>query len=188
MDLVPEEQREERIFRLRQEDLNRLSKPLECVCFKTSIWGETLYKAWSSIVYTLIPNVQQLESNLQQFTNIIDANEVLLFERATFLIISHCQRKPHHDVHRFEKVSNIIKQFKLSCSKLAAQFQSMEVRNSNFAAFIDVFTPNTYIMVIMADPTMPPAATLINIKKCPGNTLRSSRVPRASSSQSLARR
>ncbi|KAL1440879.1 ras-related GTP binding A/B [Rhipicephalus microplus] len=186
MDLVPEEQRE-RIFRLRQEDLNRLSKPLECVCFKTSIWDETLYKAWSSIVYTLIPNVQQLESNLQQFTNIIDANEVLLFERATFLIISHCQRKPHHDVHRFEKVSNIIKQFKLSCSKLAAQFQSMEVRNSNFAAFIDVFTPNTYIMVIMADPTMPPAATLINIKNARKH-FEKLESAKGSSSQSLARR
>lgn len=186
MDLVPEEQRD-RIFRLRQEDLNRLSKPLECVCFKTSIWDETLYKAWSSIVYTLIPNVQQLESNLQQFTNIIDANEVLLFERATFLIISHCQRKPHHDVHRFEKVSNIIKQFKLSCSKLAAQFQSMEVRNSNFAAFIDVFTPNTYIMVIMADPTMPPAATLINIKNARKH-FEKLESAKGSSSQSLARR
>ncbi|XP_037511108.1 ras-related GTP-binding protein A [Rhipicephalus sanguineus] len=186
MDLVPEEQRD-RIFRLRQEDLNRLSKPLECVCFKTSIWDETLYKAWSSIVYTLIPNVQQLESNLQQFTNIIDANEVLLFERATFLIISHCQRKPHHDIHRFEKVSNIIKQFKLSCSKLAAQFQSMEVRNSNFAAFIDVFTPNTYIMVIMADPTMPPAATLINIKNARKH-FEKLESAKGSSSQSLARR
>uniref|UniRef100_A0A1E1XCN8 Putative gtp-binding protein n=2 Tax=Amblyomma TaxID=6942 RepID=A0A1E1XCN8_9ACAR len=186
MDLVPEEQRE-RIFRLRQEDLNRLSKPLECVCFKTSIWDETLYKAWSSIVYTLIPNVQQLESNLEQFTNIIDANEVLLFERATFLIISHCQRKQHHDVHRFEKVSNIIKQFKLSCSKLAAQFQSMEVRNSNFAAFIDVFTPNTYIMVIMADPTMPSAATLINIKNARKH-FEKLESAKGSSSQSLARR
>lgn len=29
---------------------------------------------------------------------------------------------------------------------------SMEVRNSNFAAFIDVFTSNTYVMVIMSDP------------------------------------
>ena len=30
----------------------------------------------------------------------------------------------------------------------------MEVRNSQFAAFIDVFTPNTYVMVIMSDPTI----------------------------------
>ena len=30
----------------------------------------------------------------------------------------------------------------------------MEVRNSCFAAFIDFFTPNTYVMVIMSDPTI----------------------------------
>lgn len=115
-------------------------------------------------MYTLVPNVQALEQHLQLFADIIDADEVLLFERATFLIISHCQRKPHRDIHRFEKVSNIIKQFKLSCSKLAAQFQSMEVKNSNFAAFIDNFTPNTYVMVITSDATILSAATLINIK------------------------
>lgn len=128
--------------------------------------------------------------------------KVLLFERATFLVISHTERRMHRDPHRFEKVSNIIKQFKLSCrsgipgipvvpgiprslsflpflgpttsprwliscfvlfcfffvvgcgSKLAAQFQSMEVRNSNFAAFIDVFTSNTYVMVVTSDSTI----------------------------------
>ena len=111
-----------------------------------------LSRAWSSIVYMLIPNVKELEQSLNQFANIIDADEVLLFERATFLVISHCERRVHRDVHRFEKVSNIIKQFKLSCSKLASQFLSMEVRNTNFAAFIDVFTSNTYVMVIMSDP------------------------------------
>lgn len=163
MDLVQEDQRDI-IFREREEDLKRLSKPLDCSCFATSIWDETLYRAWSSIVYLLIPNVHQLEANLTNFANIIDADEVLLFERATFLVISHCQRKPHRDVHRFEKISNIIKQFKLSCSKLAANFQCMEVRNGTFAAFIDVFTTNTYVMVIMSDPTVPSAVTLINIK------------------------
>ncbi|XP_046668503.1 ras-related GTP-binding protein A isoform X1 [Homalodisca vitripennis] len=163
MDLVQEDQRDA-IFREREEDLRRLSKPLECTCFKTSIWDETLYRAWSSIVYMLIPNVKDLEMSLRQFANIIDADEVLLFERATFLVISHSERRPHRDMHRFEKVSNIIKQFKLSCSKVAAQFQSMEVRNTNFAAFIDIFTSNTYVMVVMSDPNIPSAATLINIR------------------------
>lgn len=163
MDLVQEDQREH-IYREREDDLKRLSKPLECTCFMTSIWDETLYKAWSSIVYQLIPNVQALEINLAHFAKIIDADEVLLFERATFLVIAHCQHMPHRDIHRFEKISNIIKQFKLSCSKLAASFQSMEVRNSSFAAFIDIFTSNTYVMVIMSDPSIPSAATLINIK------------------------
>ncbi|XP_032704848.1 ras-related GTP-binding protein B isoform X1 [Lontra canadensis] len=163
MDLVQEDQRD-LIFKEREEDLRRLSRPLECSCFRTSIWDETLYKAWSSIVYQLIPNVQQLEMNLRNFAEIIEADEVLLFERATFLVISHYQCKEQRDVHRFEKISNIIKQFKLSCSKLAASFQSMEVRNSNFAAFIDIFTSNTYVMVVMSDPSIPSAATLINIR------------------------
>ncbi|KAK6633203.1 hypothetical protein RUM43_000767 [Polyplax serrata] len=163
MDLVQEDQREI-IFRERDEDLKRLSKPLQCTCFRTSIWDETLYRAWSSIVYKLIPNVQELEQSLNEFANIIDADEVLLFEKATFLVISHCERRQHQDIHRFEKVSNIIKQFKLSCSRLAAQFHSMEVRNSKFACFIDVFTSNTYVMVIMSDSGIPSAATLINIK------------------------
>ena len=67
-------------------------------------------------------------------------------------------------MHRFEKISNIIKQFKLSCSKLAAHFQSMEVRNSNFSAFIDVFTANTYVMVIVSDSQIPSEAIMINIR------------------------
>lgn len=163
MDLVQEDQRDF-IFVERDSQLKQLSRPLEVTCFRTSIWDETLYKAWSSIVYTLIPNIADLERQLSRFAEIADADEVLLFERATFLVISHCQRRDHRDVHRFEKVSNIIKQFKLSCSKLAAQFQSMEVRNSRFAAFIDTITPNMVVMVITSDSTIPAAVTLINIK------------------------
>lgn len=54
MDLVAEEQRDI-IFKEREEDLKRLSLPLNCTAFKTSIWDETLYKAWSNIVcYDLI--------------------------------------------------------------------------------------------------------------------------------------
>lgn len=163
MDLVAEDQRN-KIFKEREADLIKLSKPLGCECFRTSIWDETLYKAWSKIVYMLIPNVEELESSLQHFADIVEADEVLLFEKATFLVISFCQRKPHRDAHRFEKVSNIIKQFKLSCSKLAAQFHSMEVRNSAFAAYIDMFTSNTYVMVCMSDPQIPSEVTLINIR------------------------
>lgn len=83
--------------------------------FPTSIWDETLYKAWSSIVYALIPNIDTIERRLQKFCSICEADEVVLFERATFLVISHASSRKHKDVHRFEKISNIIKQFKLSC-------------------------------------------------------------------------
>merc|ERR1711865_1038988 len=234
-------------------------------CFGTSIWDESLYKAWSEIVTNLIPNIKLLENHLNKFCKICDADEVVLFERATFLVISQAQgednsdsdrdviddgqqnhgmvysggmmatppssvadqvgtggdssmvmegmalspsrigsdggmgedtgsemvansldagtaassagglvnsiqvdidsaavtpvhssshvtnrhhsRTPHFDAHRFEKISNIIKQFKLSCGKAQSQFQGMQVQNSRFTAYIDQFTVNTYIMV-----------------------------------------
>lgn len=53
------------------------------------------------------------------------ADEVVLFERATFLVISHVTEKTHDDVHRFEKISNIIKQFKLSVSKTGYELSAM---------------------------------------------------------------
>ena len=77
MDLVQEDQREV-IFSEREEDLKKLSKPLDCTCFRTSIWDETLYKAWSSIVYMLIPNVKDMESSLNEFAEILDADEVIV--------------------------------------------------------------------------------------------------------------
>ncbi|KAL7752593.1 GTP-binding protein gtr1 [Sorochytrium milnesiophthora] len=162
MDLVQEDMRD-RIYRERSKDIQERTKPLVPKCFATSIWDETLYQAWSSIVYALIPNVKLLESNLEHFSAICEADEIILFERTTFLVISHASHKVHPDSHRFEKISNIIKQFKLSCSKTQAQFQSMEVRTGQFSAFIDVLTPNTYVMVVLSDPSIQSTVTLMNI-------------------------
>lgn len=110
-----------------------------------------------------MPNIKLLENHLVGFCNIIGADEVVVFEKcmfllfinvyeATFLVISHATTKEQADIHRFEKISNIIKQFKLSCIKAQTHFQCMEVRNANFTAFIDVFTSNSYIMVVQSDP------------------------------------
>ena len=205
-------------------------------CFGTSIWDETLYKAWSEIVTNLIPNLSLLETHLHNFCRICDAEEVVLFERATFLVIAHAQQQQqeeegdgvdaedtiqasskrddddaetantdqttdaatlverghdhdirprhlhhrstattttttttstqHFDAHRFEKISNIVKQFKLSCGKAQSPFQGMEVRNSRFAAYLDHFTANTVVMVIVAAKNNNPAVTtvLLNIQ------------------------
>ncbi|CAG8435322.1 5552_t:CDS:2 [Diversispora eburnea] len=145
MDLVQVEERN-RIFNERYNELKTRSEPLKITAFATSIWDETLFKAWSSIVHSLIPNVKLFESHLQNFATICEADEVVLFERTTFLIISHSTLIEHPDAHRFEKISNYMKQFKLSCSKAHSQFRSMEIRQSNFAAFFDILTANTYIM------------------------------------------
>jgi Ras-related GTP-binding protein A/B len=163
MDLIAEDQRD-KLFTQKESELRQASSPMNVTVFPTSIWDETLYRAWSSIVYALIPNMDIIEKRLQKFCAICEADEVVLFEKATFLVIAHASTKKHKDVHRFEKISNMIKQFKLSCSKFGAHFSSMEVRNSNFSSFIDLFTENAYVMVIMSDPTIQSTATLANIK------------------------
>jgi Ras-related GTP-binding protein A/B len=86
MDLIPETQREA-IYKKRVEELETYSKPLSFQCFQTSIWDETLYKAWAQIVHELIPNAVQLEKSLKDFSDVIEANEILLFEKTTFLVI-----------------------------------------------------------------------------------------------------
>lgn len=62
--------------------------------FATSIWDETLYRAWSQIVYSLIPNMDVLELQLRDFCAVSGVSEVVLFERATFLVISHISTLP----------------------------------------------------------------------------------------------
>ncbi|CAM9307379.1 unnamed protein product [Hapterophycus canaliculatus] len=69
MDLVLEENRET-VFMNRKHVISDVSGGVDLTFFMTSIWDETLYKAWSSIVYSLIPNMEVLESHLDNFCDI----------------------------------------------------------------------------------------------------------------------
>ena len=42
------------------------------------------------ILHRLIPNITQLENSLNSFADMLDADEVLLFERRTFLVCCTC--------------------------------------------------------------------------------------------------
>jgi len=169
MDLVTKEQRK-KIFHGISQQLKQISAQsgFKLTTFQTSIWEETLYKAWSNIIYSLIPNADLIRKHLTEFMTITEAEEVVLFEKATFLDISHTTHNRsvsmYKDVHRFEKISNIIKLFKLSCIKSGTSLRSIRVHNEKFDAFLDEFTNNTYIMVIISDPEVCPAATLLNIQ------------------------
>ncbi|KAF4665805.1 hypothetical protein FOZ61_010486 [Perkinsus olseni] len=161
-DLVPENEREAR-FKYYSELLSPYFAGMTTQIFQTSIWDETLYRAWSEIAHSLIPNMDELQRELANFASAVEADEVVLFEKSTFLVIANHTTKQMADPHRFEKVSNIVKQFKLSVNKHHAAFNSLDVSNSNFRAIIDRFTPNTFVMVVTSDPNIHPAATTCNI-------------------------
>jgi Ras-related GTP-binding protein A/B len=154
MDLVQAD-RKELVFNSTMKTLDDHSQSFGYALqgFATSIWDESLYKAWSSIVCSLIPNMSLFQKHLFSFADISDAQEVVLFEKTTFLVVSHVSPSTNSgknlDPKRFEKISNIIKTYKQSCGKMRSQFQSISLQGNNCCAYIDSLTANTFIMVVM---------------------------------------
>ena len=60
---------------------------MENISINSGIWDETLYKAWSSIVYQLIPNVRKVEEQLGHLRSIMSADEV---GRVLILYTTNC--------------------------------------------------------------------------------------------------
>lgn len=142
-----------KVFEQRKAELLQVSQGMNVKeVFGTSIWDESLYKAWSQIVQLLIPNLPEFKESLRQLSQICDCDEIVIFEKSTFLVIAYHENKPQKDILKYERLSNIIKQFKLSCRKLGTEIKSLSVRNSRFTAMIKEFTQNTYIMMVVSDP------------------------------------
>ncbi|KAL7418238.1 Gtr1/RagA G protein conserved region-domain-containing protein [Mrakia frigida] len=96
MDLEEKEDRA-RIEKEKSEDLLMRARERvggRCKAFGTSIWDESLYKAWSTIIRTLIPNSSLLSSHLTRLREISSATEAVLFERQTFLVVARSRPLP----------------------------------------------------------------------------------------------
>jgi Ras-related GTP-binding protein A/B len=120
MDLVQNEFREG-LFRERERAIRAQSASFteSITAFATTIWDQSLYKAWGNIVHSLIPNHDVIKRYLEGLAASIDAEEVVLFEAITFLAVVQVTstagaRNPSTD--RLERLSNIVKNFKYSLS------------------------------------------------------------------------
>lgn len=187
MDLV-EAPRRRSVYASRVEDLRKKSQGSNIDCFGTSIMDETIYQAWSKILQVLIPNVDALERQLNHFARLNSAEEVVIFEQTTFLVIckSHQQKALQDGMEeeeggggeeeeeekkgqlypgRFGKISQQVKELRGSCQKLQSTFQAIELRTgSGLTAYLDILTPNTYIMVISADQQVELSAIKLNVQ------------------------
>ncbi len=117
----------------------------------------------SRIAHCLIPKIDKLEEGLRQLCKLCAADELVLFGQSRLLEISHVEAKPHKDPHRFEKISNIITQFKLSLLATNYQLQEMMFKNSKFRAYLLEFTKSAYLMVIMSNTDVEEAVIKINV-------------------------
>ena len=118
MDLVQADFRSA-LFEERERVIVRRSGKFErgIRCFATTIWDQSLYKAWGNIVNSLIPNLDVIQGYLNHLAGVIQAEEIILFEQTTFLTVmsvtnSTGDANPCSDRH--ERLSNIFKTFKHS--------------------------------------------------------------------------
>ncbi|KAH9950296.1 Gtr1/RagA G protein conserved region-domain-containing protein [Amylocystis lapponica] len=182
------------------QELQQASDGVEITVFGTSIYDESLYKAWSSIVHTLIPNAAVLSKHLTTLAHACSATEVILFERTTFLVIAtsapppapsprlaplalatppssqsttprtaSVDAGPEADAHqlaatRYERTSELIKGFKHACARLREDFHALEMELAEFTAVLDELTKNTYVLIVVHDPTIETAALRMNIR------------------------
>ena len=99
MDLIADH-RKQSVFEKRKKELNDRARAYQVHCFPTSIWEVTLYKAWTEIVSTLILDMGNLKLALANFADACNAEEVILFEKSTFLLTCHYCSKPISDDQR----------------------------------------------------------------------------------------
>lgn len=126
----------------------------------------TLYKAWTSIVSSLTSNLEGIKSSLKNYAEACEADEVILFEKNTFLLTCCYNNDKFNDEQRFEKISHIIKKFKLSCMSSNSSFQSMVIQTKNFTTYLDDFTSSTYIMVILSNKNVNLELLKLNTALC----------------------
>lgn len=166
MDLVQLDKRQE-LFEIMMSKLQETSAAYgfpSLVGFPTSIWDESLYKAWSQIVCSLIPNMTIYQSNLKKLKTVMDAREIILFERTTFLVIcsSNTASGELLDPKRFEKISNIMKNFKQSSMKLKSSFKTLVLNES---IYVSELSSNMMCFIVLNRAEDPQELVLENIKK-----------------------
>ncbi|EMD38178.1 hypothetical protein CERSUDRAFT_113330 [Gelatoporia subvermispora B] len=211
----------EQVLERKAEELRQVSGDVPVTVYGTTIHDESLYKAWSGIVHTLIPNASVLSRHLAILAHACSATEVILFERTTFLVIAtsnppaapsfsapplitstpsssftsngftststststrttstatvtsqHAVNVPEpreNDPHqlaptRYERTSELIKAFKYSCSRVREEFHALEMELGEFTAVLDELTRNTYVLIVVHDPTIETAALRMNIR------------------------
>lgn len=162
MDLVNEDERE-LVMAAFQDNLRRYAVFLKFFAEKdhvqyaaTSIWDESLYKAWSAVIGSLIPQTQLLQKNLKGLASIVNAEFVMIFEKLTFLKIAtypqYTDKSKQDDLESItQKVSGIIKNFKKSVEKISARFDTLTLYSDSKNIYFDSLTENMVIMIVAGD-------------------------------------
>lgn len=160
MDLVSPAYREQ-IFEHRKQEILQCvtgsgADSLKVVFYGTSLWSNSLYLAYSHIVRSLVPHRAILTNELKKIAKGCQASEVALYEKHTFLCLSHVNENGEVDAsdseNRTTQISEIVKMFKLSCLQSGTSFQTLKLsRHGGGTVLLSRFTDCTLVLVVCKD-------------------------------------
>lgn len=99
IDLIHKDMRSTMVESLKNVILSCISAEdgKDVMFFPTSIWTESLYLAYSSVVRSLVPHRRVLIEAMRSIAVACNAVEVALYERSTFLCLAHITRTTADD-------------------------------------------------------------------------------------------
>lgn len=153
-DLLPAHPAPQTTTKNRRIEIEKRAIPTLTLTFATSIWDESLFKAWSSIVHALLSGVARLEQQMAAFIEKVNADEFVLYEPNTLLVMAQSIRHHHHDHHRFEKISSIVKQFRFACqnkkltpARMLMRTAGLEENHRGMVLFIEKVSDGAVVLI-----------------------------------------
>lgn len=133
--------------------------------FSTNIWDASLYTAWSYIIQIIIPDIKLFNYKLKFVSNIIECDEVILLEKSTLLKIGSYNRSGEDtDYTKYDNLSQIVKFFKVGCSKNGKDISSIHISNKDLTVVFENFTDDTFILVLFYNRKVEISLVALNLK------------------------
>lgn len=174
-DLLPNGHASTSMIKEFETEIKKIALPLLATCHFTSIWDESIYRAWSTIISALLPQQTMIQNELSRFVERCRmVHEVVLYESQTLLTISHWTfgsgtstntgsftnnpkgSRNHHagDGKRFEKISNILKQVRLTTRRFDASPVSAKlILDGSIGIIIEQASPDCLLLLIAQNIT-----------------------------------
>ena len=154
------------VFLKRKKQFELKAGKIKINCFPTSIWQNTIYKAWSNILGNIIPKIDKIKELLEKYTKACQADEVILFEKNILLYITSYNNKEIKDSERFEKICWSMKKFNNICKIGATKYRNFNIKNIDNNFYLDDFENSTYIMVVFSNKNVSLELVKINLEIC----------------------
>ena len=163
MDIIDEDQRDI-IISDKKGKFQTKAGNFEINIYQTSIWETSIYKVFSNILFSIAKNNEKIREMLEEYARACNADEVILFDKTTLLVISSFSNKEFKDEERFGKMCNSLKKFKSNYKSISNHFYDFTIKNKVNTIYFNEFNNCTYIMIVLSDKNASLELVKLNIE------------------------